>query len=96
MVITENKDIAADTLDPYLRLFMYSVILRRPAYGAYLVENAAEFTAAVSAARNHDKEVSQDSLERAIQNARDVKLANMGNSLRKNTGAIKEIDNQMD
>ena len=56
----------------------------------------AVFNAAVSAARNHDEEVSQDSLERAIQNTRDVKLANMGNSLRKNTGAIKEMDNQMD
>ena len=56
----------------------------------------AVFNAAVFTARNHDKEVSQVSLERAIQNTIDVKLANKNNSLRKNTGAIKEIDNQMD
>ena len=56
----------------------------------------AVFTAAVSTARNHEKEVSQVSLERAIQNAIDVKVANRNNSLMKNTGAIKEMDNRMD
>ena len=56
----------------------------------------AVFTAAVSAARNHAKEVSQVSLERAIQNTIDVKSANNRNGLRKYTEGIEVMDDQRD
>ena len=50
----------------------------------------AVFTAAVSAAGNHEKEVSQIALERSIQNTIDAKSANHSYGLGKFTEAIKE------
>ena len=50
----------------------------------------AVFTAAVSSAGNHEKEVSQIALERAIQSTIDAKSANQSYGLGKYTEAIKE------
>ena len=50
----------------------------------------AVFTAAVSSARNHEKEVSQIALERAVQSTIDAKSANQSYGLGKYNEAIKE------